>query len=65
MKIKLIHREIIWLLQIDDFLLKHCLDKLPSLKKISIYGNNRISDLLPQKAGVRIHGHEQGVVSFD
>lgn len=49
----------------DDFLLKHLLDNLPSLKKISIYGNNRISDLCPSKAGVRVHGHEQGVVNFD
>ncbi|KAK9893450.1 RNI-like protein [Cystobasidium minutum MCA 4210] len=51
--------------EIDDFLLKHFLDKLPALKKIFIYGNNRISDLCPQKAGVRIHGHEQGVVNFE
>ena len=51
--------------EIDDFLLKHFLDKLPSLKRISIYGNNRISDLCPSRLGVKVLGHEQGVVSFD
>ena len=51
--------------EIDDFLLKHFLDNLSSLKRISIFGDNRISDLCPSKIGVKIHGHEQGVVSFD
>ena len=50
---------------VDDFVLKHLLDELSSLQKIYIYGNNRVSDLCPTKAGVRIMGHEQGVATFE
>ena len=63
--LNLVELDISFVREIDDFILKHFLDHLSALKRIYIYGNNRISDMCPSKSGVKVMGHEQGVVSFD
>ncbi|EGG02145.1 uncharacterized protein MELLADRAFT_78849 [Melampsora larici-populina 98AG31] len=47
---------------VDDFLIKDCLDKMPNLKSLFVYGNNRVSDLCPSRAGVSIRGQERAIV---
>ena len=43
---------------VDDFLLKDIMDKCPSLKWVSVFGCNRVTDFAPTKQGVKIVGGE-------
>lgn len=47
---------------VDDFLIKDCLDMMPNLKSLFVYGNNRVSDSCPTRAGVAIRGQERAIV---
>lgn len=38
------------------------LDHMQMLKSLSVYGNNRVSDLCPMKKGVSIKGQERSIV---
>ncbi|KNZ51906.1 hypothetical protein VP01_376g7 [Puccinia sorghi] len=47
---------------VDDFVIKSFLDHMQMLKSLSVYGNNRVSDLCPMKKGVSIKGQERSIV---
>jgi len=47
---------------VDDFVIKSFLDHMELLKNLSVYGNNRVSDLCPMKKGVSIKGQERSIV---
>ncbi|KAH9450840.1 hypothetical protein H4Q26_017284 [Puccinia striiformis f. sp. tritici PST-130] len=47
---------------VDDFIIKSFLDNLTNLKSLSVYGNNRVSDLCPTRKGVTIKGQERSIV---
>lgn len=47
---------------VDDFIIKAFLDHMINLKSISVYGNNRVSDLCPSRKGVTIKGQERAIV---
>ncbi|KAA1127323.1 hypothetical protein PGTUg99_034938 [Puccinia graminis f. sp. tritici] len=47
---------------VDDFIIKSLLDHMKHLKSLSVYGNNRVSDLCPMKKGVVIKGQERSIV---
>lgn len=50
----LVELDISFVRQLDDFLLKHLLDHLPEIKKVSIYGNNRVTVCLAIVPSVRL-----------
>ncbi|WAQ89778.1 hypothetical protein PtA15_11A469 [Puccinia triticina] len=47
---------------VDDFIIKAFLDHMKNLKSLSVYGNNRVSDLCPMRKGVTIRGQERSIV---
>ncbi|KAH9818650.1 hypothetical protein DFH28DRAFT_1080572 [Melampsora americana] len=58
----LIELDVSFVRDVDDFLIKQCLDRMPNLKSLFVYGNNRVSDMCPSRAGVTIRGQERAIV---
>ncbi|KAG0143777.1 hypothetical protein CROQUDRAFT_660863 [Cronartium quercuum f. sp. fusiforme G11] len=58
----LIELDLSFVRDVDDFLIKACLDHMRNLKTIYVYGNNRVSDLCPNRKGVAIKGQERAIV---
>ncbi|GAA6000740.1 UV-damaged DNA-binding protein RAD7 [Rhodotorula paludigena] len=46
---------------VDDFFVKHVLDRCKKLKVLFLHGNNRVTSEVPKKAGVQLRGLENAM----
>ncbi|CAH7688019.1 hypothetical protein BY996DRAFT_6430154 [Phakopsora pachyrhizi] len=59
---QMVELDVSFVRDVDDFVIKAFIEGMPKLKKLMVFGNNRISDLCPGRRGLTITGQERAIV---